>query len=132
MSSYVPTLSVIQGLSAGTVKVEGIEYTFNPVTLPNKVRIALKGNDACINLLTMRGTLSADNVETYRAKNLGILKAFATDYYDIDDADKLTFIALSVHVYGSAIVTNAVTDEQFHTNKTVRDYTRLIHGTTTR
>lgn len=132
MLSYVPTLEVISGLSRGEVKVEGATYTFEPVTLPNKVRIALKGNDAVINLLRMRGTLTGDNVETYRAKNLSVLKSFATDYYNINDSDKETFLAVAVHIYGSPVVVTKATEELQDTNTTVRNFSRVIHGTVTR
>lgn len=132
MLSYVHTLEVIQGLSAGSVAVEGITYTFTPVTLPNKVRVALKGNDAVINLLKQRGTLTPDTVATYRAKNLSILKSFATDFYDIDNDDKNQFLAVAVHVYGSPIVVTKATEEMQDTNLTVRNFSRHIHGTVTR
>lgn len=132
MLSYVPTLEVISGLSRGEVTVEGTTYTFAPVTLPNKVRIALKGNDSVINLLRMRGTLTGDNVETYRAKNLSVLKSFATDYYNINDSDKEAFLAVAVHVYGSPIVVTKATEELQDTNTTVRNFSRHIHGTVTR
>lgn len=136
MLSYVMSLEVIQGSANGSLTVEGTTYTFTPVTLPNKVRIALKGNDSVMNLLRMRGTLTPDTVETYRAKNLSILKSFATDYFDIDSEseydDKANFLAAIVHVYGSPVVVTKSSIELQDTNARVRDFSRHIHGTVTR
>jgi hypothetical protein len=129
MSVYIQGLEFMSVASMDAPIHDGIEYNFAPVALPNKVRVALKVNDSSMSFLQRKGGVSHETIDAYRAKNLAVLKAFATEYYTLESSDKYEFLALAVVMFGSPIVITKATDEKRETETMHRTIARLAHGT---